>query len=434
MSDSEEEIYSIMFSSLKHPVRRKILRMLSDETMSFSRMLDELGISSSHLTYHLENLGELVSKADNGSYQLSKFGEAAVDTMKLVEEAPVVRSKHSFSLRWKSVLVVMLIATVVLAGFSVIQYNFLNELSSENEFLKDVNDVLNFRYQQLLALSSDTDKAISFIQDVVQVDLSKYQVALLSNDVEFRSDLGGVVEEISRYSLANNEDRIDIVLRFRDQLLSRYQIAVFEGSPSYSEPQPLDLVDAAANLLERYRLYGNASYLNQMSELLGLVAEVKNIEITEGNMKLKISTSADETEFFWLYTESGVDFSPKSLSFVFENLALKQLTDGWFLFESGSTEVNISREEAIIIAREAAEVFTWEFEGEIIANFTVLDVPVDAEFHPHPREDFLNLIPYWYVTLYLDKVYPGEVSRIAVGLWGDTGEIADISADNPYLD
>lgn len=433
MSNSEEEIYSIMFSSLKHPVRRKILRMLSEQPMSFSRMLDDLGISSSHLTYHLENLGELVSKTDNGSYQLSKFGEASVDTMKLVEETPVVRSK-GFSLRWKSVLIGLLIAIIVLAGFSAIQYNNLNQLSSENANLKNANDLLNFRYQQLLALSSDTDKAIDFIQHVVQIDLTEYQVALLSNDVEFREDLGGIVEEISRYSLASSEDRIDIVLRFRDQLLSRYQIAIFEGSPSYSEPQPLNLVDAAANLLNRYKQYVNASYLYQMGELLDLVDEVRNLEITEGNMKLKISTSQDETEFFWLYTEEGVDFSPKSLSFIFEKGLLKQITDGWFLFESGSTEVNISREEAITIARTAAQNFSYNFEGETIGNFTILEVPVDAEFHPHPREDFLNLIPYWYVTLYLDKVYPGEVSKINVGLWGDTGEISDINVNNPFLD
>ncbi|MCJ7714623.1 hypothetical protein MUO66_09245, partial [Candidatus Bathyarchaeota archaeon] len=74
---------------------------------------------------------------------------------------------------------------------------------------------------------------------------------------------------------------------------------------------------------------------------------------------------------------------------------------------------------------------TWEYEGEVVGNFTVLDTPVVAVFHPHPREDFLNLIPYWYVTLYLDKVYPGEISSIAVGLWGDTGEINDINVVEP---
>jgi DNA-binding transcriptional ArsR family regulator len=423
MSDSEEEIYSIMFSSLKHPARRKILRMLSDTPTSFSQMLEELGVSSSHLTYHLENLGELLSKTDDGKYKLSKFGEASVDTMRLVEETPAVRSKkRPFSpMNWKTTIAVFLITIIALSSVSVFQYSFLIQLSSDH-------DLLNSKYQQLLSWSADTDKAIAFIQDVIQIDITEYQVALLSNTVESRSDLGGVIEEILRYSLSNSEDKIDVVLRFRDQRLSRYQIYLFEGSPIYSEPQPYDLVVAAQGLIERYSSYRDSSYLEQMTDLLSLVDETINIEIVEDNMKLKISTSEDRTEFLWLYTLDGVDFSPKSLSFVFEDHALKQLTDGWFLFESGSTEVNISREEAITIARNSAKAFSWTFNDVVVSNFVILEEPVDVEFHPHPREDFLNLVPYWYVTLYLDKIYPGEVSRIAVGLWGDTGEVADITA------
>jgi DNA-binding transcriptional ArsR family regulator len=423
MSDSEEEIYSIMFSSLKHPARRKILRMLSDTPTSFSQMLEELGVSSSHLTYHLENLGELLSKTDDGKYKLSKFGEASVDTMRLVEETPAVRSKkRPFSpMNWKTTIAVFLITIIALSSVSVFQYSFLIQLSSDH-------DLLNSKYQQLLSWSADTDKAIAFIQDVIQIDITEYQVALLSNTVESRSDLGGVIEEILRYSLSNSEDKIDVVLRFRDQRLSRYQIYLFEGSPIYSEPQPYGLVVAAQGLIERYSSYRDSSYLEQMTDLLSLVDETINIEIVEDNMKLKISTSEDRTEFLWLYTLDGVDFSPKSLSFVFEDHALKQLTDGWFLFESGSTEVNISREEAITIARNSAKAFSWTFNDVVVSNFVILEEPVDVEFHPHPREDFLNLVPYWYVTLYLDKIYPGEVSRIAVGLWGDTGEVADITA------
>ena len=91
--ESKEEIYSIMFSSLKHPVRRKILRILADKSLAFSELLELLGISSSNLTYHLENLGELVSKNETGVYRLSTFGQAAVGTMKIVEAAPQVQPK-----------------------------------------------------------------------------------------------------------------------------------------------------------------------------------------------------------------------------------------------------------------------------------------------------------------------------------------------------
>ena len=95
MSGSAEESYSTMFSSLRHPARRKILKMLSEKSMTFSQMLDELEIPGSHLTYHLENLGEFLVKMDDGKYKLSSFGEASVSMMKGAEEVPGNQTKSS---------------------------------------------------------------------------------------------------------------------------------------------------------------------------------------------------------------------------------------------------------------------------------------------------------------------------------------------------
>jgi DNA-binding transcriptional ArsR family regulator len=99
VSDSDEEPYSTIFASLKHPIRRRILRMLSKKPMSFSEMLEALEVSSPFLTYHLENLGELVFKTDDGKYRLSSFGEAAITTMTKVEDIPITilqqSSEHS---------------------------------------------------------------------------------------------------------------------------------------------------------------------------------------------------------------------------------------------------------------------------------------------------------------------------------------------------
>jgi DNA-binding transcriptional ArsR family regulator len=384
MPDSEEEIYSTMFSSLKHPARRKILRMLAEKQMTFSQMLEALGVSSSHLTYHLENLGELVSKEENGKYRLSTFGEASVSTMKIVEEAPAVRSKYGFplSLRW---------------------------------------------YDQLLSWSASTDDAITFLQDVIQIDTEAYHATLLSDTVEQRSDLGGIVEEIMSYRLTSSESKIDVVLRFRNQKLSWYQLNLFEDSPIYAQPQPFTILDAAKNLLERFSHFEDASYLEEMRSMLASVEEIENTEIVEGNIRLKISISGDNTEVLWMYTENGVDFSPKSLSLVFEKGVLKQMIDGWFLFTIATTEVNVASEAAAIeIARNAVEDFTWTADGVVVSDFKVVEEPVSALFHPTLREEGLALVPYWEVTLYLDKVYPGGINRISVGIWADTGEVRRI--------
>jgi DNA-binding transcriptional ArsR family regulator len=430
MSDSEEEIYSTMFSSLRHPARRKILRMLSESPMTFSQMLEELGISSPHLTYHLENLGELVSKMDDGRYKLSTFGEASVNTMKGVEEVPSIRAKRFLSLpfRWKAIFAVFIIGIVILSGLAYVQTASLNQLSNEQESLKADLEEATTKYQQLLSLSTCAGKALTFLQDVIQIDMAKYQTTLMSNTAEYRSDLGGVLEEILKYSLTSNESKIDAVLRFRNKNLSRYQLYTLEGSPIYAQPQPTDTLEVAESLLGKYRLFTGASYLEDMNNIIAQVNETENIEITEGNTKLNVSILGDNAEFLWLYTENGVDFSPKSLSLVFENDVLEELTDGWFLFSIGSTQVHISSGEAIEIARNAVKGFTWQADGVEVSDFNVLEEPVSAVFHPNPREEPLALVPYWYVTLYLDKVYPGEVNRIAIGVWADTGEVENVKA------
>jgi DNA-binding transcriptional ArsR family regulator len=90
MSGSEEDTYSIIFTSLRHPIRHRILRILSDNPQSFSDLQRLLKIESSHLTYHLEGLGNLLVKTEEGKYALSSLGEAAVSTMNRVEEPPMV--------------------------------------------------------------------------------------------------------------------------------------------------------------------------------------------------------------------------------------------------------------------------------------------------------------------------------------------------------
>ena len=129
-----------------------------------------------------------------------------------------------------------------------------------------------------------------------------------------------------------------------------------------------------------------------------------------------------------MFTANGVDFAAKKMQLVFHNHALEELTDDWFLYEIGGTQVNVSKEEAIQIARNAAEDFEWNASGVQVSDFEILNEPVSVLFFPHPRTDPLTLIPYWYVTLYLDRIYAGGVNSIAVGIYADTGEIANIQA------
>lgn len=150
MTSFEEEYYSTIFVALKHPIRRKILRMLHEKPRSFSKILSELKIDSAHLTYHLETLGDLLCKTENGEYMLSSIGEAATIMMYQVEGIPKP-SQHFLSLprKWKVCLSALIIGLILFSAFSYIQYQRLNHLSAEYESVcKTLSDSLLFTYQR----------------------------------------------------------------------------------------------------------------------------------------------------------------------------------------------------------------------------------------------------------------------------------------------
>ncbi len=426
MPEKKEEIYSIMFSSLKHPARRKILRVLADKPLAFSQMLELLGISSSNLTYHLENLGELVSKDEQGVYRLSTFGHAAVNTMKIVEEAPQVTPKRRTALtrKWSVVTGVLLIALIVFASFATLQSGALNQMTSER-------DTLQTRYNQLLAWTSTTDDAITFLKDVVQLDLSKYQATLLDRTVESRSDLGGVPQENIRYSLTSTDggSTMGIYFNFRNKQLYRYQLVVEEGAPIYHTGQSHSVLDAAKGVVDRFKAFENGDYLANMSELLTMVGNEQVTEIKAGNLKLNATISEDNSEFIMMYTENGYDYTPKGLDLVYEGRTLTELTNGWYLFSIGSTDVSISSERAVELAKQSLAGYSWTAMGQTVSSFSVMPQPASVIFHPNTRND-VALYPQWTITFYLDRVYPGDVYSIQVQIWADSGKVASIQTKN----
>jgi helix-turn-helix protein len=435
MTTSEEEIYSVMFSSLRHPARRKILRMLSEEKVTFSQMLQELEIPSSHLTYHLENLGELVIKDENGKYLLSSFGKAAVSMMKGAEEVPDTHAKHfsALPLRWKSLYALFIIAIVLLASMSYYQFSSLNNISNNYSNLQKNYDYIKVQNDQLL-LSNTSDNAAeakTLIQDVLQIDTSKYTMTLLGDTVQVRTDLDGVVEEIMQYSLVNTASRFDLTLRFRNGHFSLFQINQLEGAPNfpleYTAAQPTDVVQACQGLLSRYESAFNDPYMSQVVSLMSSADDMTTIQIL-GNTKLQLSSYNGDADVSLMYTNGGTDFQAKSINLVYNNYALTEFSDDWSLYNVGSTQINITQAQAVEIAMNSVKSYSWNANGTQVSNFQVLNSPVSAELYPKPRTDNLTLYPYWYVTLHLDKTYPGGVSEIGVGVWADNGQAVNIQA------
>jgi DNA-binding transcriptional ArsR family regulator len=82
----EEDIYTEIFSALKHPIRRRILRSLESDRRTYTEMLNDLGVDTGLLNYHLDHLGSLIRKDEDGRYTLSDFGVAALGLTTRIED------------------------------------------------------------------------------------------------------------------------------------------------------------------------------------------------------------------------------------------------------------------------------------------------------------------------------------------------------------
>jgi hypothetical protein len=126
----EDDTYSTMFNALKHPIRRKILRIINESPVTYTEILSQLGIDNGLLNYHLENMKDLIAKREDGGYLLSEFGKAAVGLTQKVEESPrkaETSPKGLFSKQLKGITLILLVGAVSLSYLYLTQSAELNQ-------------------------------------------------------------------------------------------------------------------------------------------------------------------------------------------------------------------------------------------------------------------------------------------------------------------
>ena len=129
MGEFEEETYSTVFTALKHPIRRKILRTLYENPRSFTDMQNMFNVNGAVLTYHLEAMKDLVSKTEEGKYKLSDMGEGAMALMERVEEPPKTPTGSSSPKRKRRLLIVQA-ALVFAAIILLVSGSYLASMTS----------------------------------------------------------------------------------------------------------------------------------------------------------------------------------------------------------------------------------------------------------------------------------------------------------------
>ncbi len=276
---------------------------------------------------------------------------------------------------------------------------------------------------------ADMALALAFLTNVVGLDMTKYNATASVTTYSTDPNIPMIFDEEVHYNLTSAGRRpLDAICLFRGNSLywCKLYYAVDE-LPFFAQPAASDALSAAKSLLDRIQNFSATTYLPTMRSMLDSVTELKSSTITVGNVAQEISVEGDTATIRWKSSVNGVENTQKATRLTLQDGHFQFLCDNWNLYKIGNADVNISEQEAIQIAMEAARAYSWTAGNQTISNVTVLGTPASLTLSMQNRGNY-TLYPLWDILLPLDKVYPGLVTGIHVLLWADTGEVSFITA------
>jgi hypothetical protein len=267
------------------------------------------------------------------------------------------------------------------------------------------------------------DKALSFITDVIQLDMTKYSAKAEGYSVDYPAKLEGVAQEGITYILEAEESKLDIFFRFTNGTLTYCLLTINEGEVLYAQSSA-NFVDVTNSFLDNYQTWTDDSIVQVMKDMLNRVDATKDVTTTVDNIELEVVWHGDYPSFAWKYMVNGTEYAKMGFSFDKRGLAFG---DSRSLFKIGNTDVTVSQKEAIALALKRIENYSYTVDmgNESIievTDFEVSEEKTTAELLTWPREP-LTLYPYWNVKLNFDSTYPGFVTGINVGIWANSGEV-----------
>jgi hypothetical protein len=269
---------------------------------------------------------------------------------------------------------------------------------------------------------STSDDVLGFLEDVINLDVPKYDVEILGCLVNQPDWLGGLTQITGKISLKSESSKLDILYNFINNSLSWCLLNVKEGTPLYTKPLSSNLCDLTIEFLQEYQTHTGDTNLEGMKQMLDVVDVTKNTTKTFGNVKFEVSVNSFSSSCSWKNTFNNTDYS--GICVEFKDGHFYSFRDDRSYYKIGGTEVNISEQQAISIALKEVEHVWWSVADEKVTEFSVVEKHIRAELLSRSREP-LELYPYWLVNLPLDKIYPGSVYSINVAIWADTSEIIE---------
>ena len=279
--------------------------------------------------------------------------------------------------------------------------------------------------------STGQNKALAFIENVLPIDSSQYNITFKPPfPSNFSIDSGlkiiGSDSLIETYSLESKDSSLTFICSFYEGVLYQCQLGVDNGS-IITDQSYANTADAAKSFLEKYQAYSNLDS-TEMIAMLANVDPTQSTTINSGDLKLTITHKdltgtafGDSINFRWVRIINGCEYL--TINAAFTDGIFSGFIDHRARYIIGDTTVNISKEQAIAISMEAIKNYSYHMSDDwVVTGFNVTEDKIIANLIPTVKENNI-LYPAWSVTLPLNGTWPGSVTELLVGVWAGSGEV-----------
>lgn len=221
-----------IFNVLSNDLRRRIFDLVSEEPRSYTWLLEELGIESGHLAYHIRNMGGLLEKNDDGIYQLSSLG---YETLRILDEDG---SEEKMAYSRFPFIVGMILVIIILGSVFILQSG--DQGFGENKYLEESNVFLNETLDVIYVIFDEQEVDRSSLTELV-INLVGLQDRLTKLSELGYSNLNVFIEEISIFNsefteiLKNSDDQFIVLTVEKRQLVRDLHSLLIDLKPLIQE-------------------------------------------------------------------------------------------------------------------------------------------------------------------------------------------------------
>ena len=304
-------------------------------------------------------------------------------------------------------------------------------------------------------------RTLAFLYHVAHIDLNSYRMSRPSYYIDTETYVGHVLQGVYLHLRAyDNTTSIDVRVEFVDGVFMYYDADLWSagrywpaGIQPADEPRPKltrdfdGPLDAAKAIIRSYINFTDAPYCSRFLSVLEGIDEIGNATIQSEGLVLRMKVHGEpwnDVRFSFARVvelpngvKRNVFLKSLYLRVDIDDGFLSVFGDDWRFYKIGSTEVNISEEEALQMTVEAAMNFAEKDGANVtIAKYWInitMDTPdpyIDMHLGGHDalRDDVFKLYPVWQVVVWYSDVfwsetYGGYVESYRMDIWADTGEV-----------